>query len=81
MKRIWASGQLTNHGELSLELSIKLKNHLIVDNIMLCNNGTVPLQVEICVYSYYAGIRMEDLYNIVKIINTVIREKVIKFAE
>ncbi|MEQ8546879.1 MAG: DegT/DnrJ/EryC1/StrS family aminotransferase [Cyclobacteriaceae bacterium] len=45
MKRIWESGQLTNHGELSLELAMKLKKYLEVDNIMLCNNGTVPLQL------------------------------------
>ena len=36
---------MTNRGELVLELEEKLKNYLAVKNIIVTNNGTVPLQI------------------------------------
>lgn len=45
LKKIWASGWLTNRGPLVLELEDKLLNYLITKNILITNNGTVPLQI------------------------------------
>lgn len=36
---------LTNRGELVLELEEKLRNYLSVSNIIVTNNGTLPLQI------------------------------------
>jgi dTDP-4-amino-4,6-dideoxygalactose transaminase len=43
--RIWNNQWLTNRGELVLELEEKLKKHLSVTNIIITNNGTIPLQI------------------------------------
>lgn len=45
LKRVWQNQWLTNRGQLVLELEDKLKNHLSVSNIILMNNGTIPLQI------------------------------------
>lgn len=45
LQRIWKNQWLTNRGELLLELEEKLKNHLSVSNIIITNNGTIPLQI------------------------------------
>jgi len=45
IKRIWANKWLTNRGELILELEKKIKNYLSVSNIIIMNNGTIPLQI------------------------------------
>ncbi|MES2588235.1 MAG: DegT/DnrJ/EryC1/StrS family aminotransferase [Bacteroidota bacterium] len=45
LERIWESKWLTNRGELVLELEEKLKNFLKVPNILIMNNGTIPLQI------------------------------------
>ena len=45
LKRIWENEWLTNRGELVLELEEKLKEYLKIDNILITNNGTVPLQI------------------------------------
>ncbi|WP_428231309.1 DegT/DnrJ/EryC1/StrS family aminotransferase [Flavobacterium sp.] len=45
IKRAWDNEWLTNRGELVLELEEKLKKHLEVSNIIVTNNGTVPLQI------------------------------------
>ncbi|MDP2159791.1 MAG: DegT/DnrJ/EryC1/StrS family aminotransferase [Flavobacterium sp.] len=45
VQRAWDNQWLTNRGELVLELEELLKNHLNVSNIVLTNNGTVPLQI------------------------------------
>lgn len=45
IKRVWDNQWLTNRGELVLELEEKLKQYLQVSNIILTNNGTVPLQI------------------------------------
>ncbi len=44
-KRIWANKWLTNRGELVLELEQKLKTYLEVENIIITNNGTIPIQI------------------------------------
>jgi dTDP-4-amino-4,6-dideoxygalactose transaminase len=45
VKRIWDNQWLTNRGELVLELENKLKEYLSVSNIIIMNNGTIPLQI------------------------------------
>ena len=45
LKRAWDKQWITNRGELVLELEEKLKNHLSVNNIIITNNGTIPLQI------------------------------------
>lgn len=45
LARAWDKIWLTNRGELTLELESKLKNHLKINNIIITNNGTVPLQI------------------------------------
>lgn len=47
LKRAWEKKWITNRGELVLELEAKLKDHLSLDNIIITNNGTVPLQIAI----------------------------------
>ena len=43
--RIWKNEWLTNRGELVLELEDKLKKYLSISNIIIMNNGTIPLQI------------------------------------
>lgn len=45
LNRIWKNEWLTNRGELTLELEQKLKKHLNINNILITNNGTIPLQI------------------------------------
>jgi dTDP-4-amino-4,6-dideoxygalactose transaminase len=45
VKRIWENQWLTNRGELVLELEEKLKGYLSISNILIMNNGTIPLQI------------------------------------
>lgn len=45
LQRIWKNKWLTNRGELVLELEGKLKNYLSVSNIIVMNNGTIPIQI------------------------------------
>ncbi|MCX6171916.1 MAG: DegT/DnrJ/EryC1/StrS family aminotransferase [Flavobacterium sp.] len=45
LQRIWRNEWLTNRGELLLELEGKLKDYLSVSNIIIMNNGTIPLQI------------------------------------
>lgn len=45
VQRAWDNEWLTNRGELILELEDKLKKHLSVSNIIMTNNGTIPLQI------------------------------------
>lgn len=45
VKRAFDNEWLTNRGELVLELEAKLMKYLDVDNILITNNGTVPLQI------------------------------------
>ena len=45
LQRIWDNKWLTNRGELVLELESKLKKYLSVSNILVMNNGTIPIQI------------------------------------
>lgn len=45
VQRAWENQWLTNRGELVKELEIKLKDYLSVSNVIVTNNGTVPLQI------------------------------------
>lgn len=45
LERIWKNKWLTNRGELLQELEEKLKNYLSVSNIIVMNNGTIPIQI------------------------------------
>ncbi|MCA6440418.1 MAG: DegT/DnrJ/EryC1/StrS family aminotransferase [Sediminibacterium sp.] len=47
IKRVFNNQWLTNRGQLVLELENKLKNYLKISNILITNNGTVPLQIAI----------------------------------
>lgn len=45
VKRAFDNEWLTNRGELVLELEAKLKAYLEIDNILITNNGTIPIQI------------------------------------
>ena len=45
VQRIWDNQWLTNRGALLQELEEKLKNYLMVSNIIVMNNGTIPIQI------------------------------------
>lgn len=45
IERIWRNQWLTNRGELLQELEEKLKAKLDVSNIIVMNNGTIPIQI------------------------------------
>ncbi len=45
LERVWKNEWLTNRGELLKELEEKLKLYLKVPNIIVMNNGTVPIQI------------------------------------
>jgi len=45
IERIWKSGWITNRGELVLELEKKLQKYLGINNVILMNNGTIPIQI------------------------------------
>jgi len=47
LQRAWDKKWITNRGELVKELEEKLKGFLNVPNIIITNNGTVPLQIAI----------------------------------
>ena len=45
LKRAWDSNWITNRGKLVVDLEEKLRVHLEVSNILITNNGTIPLQI------------------------------------
>jgi len=45
LKRAWDKQWMTNRGELVLELEENLKQYLHSKNIIVTNNGTIPLQI------------------------------------
>lgn len=47
VERAFNNQWLTNRGELLLELETKVKNYLKTDNIIITNNGTIPLQIAV----------------------------------
>ncbi len=56
VKRAWDNFWLTNRGELTLELESKLKDYLNIDNIIITNNGTIPLQIALKLLGNYGEI-------------------------
>lgn len=47
LKRAWEKVWLTNRGELTLELENKIKKKYSTSNLIITNNGTIPLQIAI----------------------------------
>lgn len=47
VKKIWASGWLTNNGPMVQELEHKLKQYLGVKHLLFTNNGTIAIQIAI----------------------------------
>jgi dTDP-4-amino-4,6-dideoxygalactose transaminase len=45
--RIWENKWVTNRGPLVLDLEQKIKSYLKIQNIIITNNGTVPLQIAV----------------------------------
>lgn len=45
LKRAWDKVWLTNRGELTLELEDKIKQKYNTTNLIITNNGTIPLQI------------------------------------
>lgn len=45
VKKIWDNEWLTNRGALVSELESKLMKYLDLDNMIIMNNGTVPIQI------------------------------------
>lgn len=56
VKRAWDKIWLTNRGELTLELESKLKSYLNINNIIITNNGTTPLQIALKLLGNYGEI-------------------------
>lgn len=50
IQKSWDNSWLTNRGPLVLELEDKLKNKLNINNIILMNNGTIPLQIALKIF-------------------------------
>jgi len=47
IRKVWASGHLTNHGPLVNELETRLADYLGVKHFFYVNNGTIALQLAI----------------------------------
>jgi dTDP-4-amino-4,6-dideoxygalactose transaminase len=45
VERIWHNEWLTNRGQLLLELESKIKEYLNVSDLIIMNNGTIPIQI------------------------------------
>lgn len=45
LEKAWNDKWITNRGNLTLELEEKIKNYLNSNNIIITNNGTIPLQI------------------------------------
>lgn len=45
LNKIWENNILTNRGPLTIELEEKLRKYLAIENIIITNNGTIPLQI------------------------------------
>jgi dTDP-4-amino-4,6-dideoxygalactose transaminase len=56
LQRAWDKAWLTNRGELTLELEQKLKTHLGIENIIITNNGTIPIQIALKLFGKEAEI-------------------------
>ncbi|MCS6991424.1 MAG: DegT/DnrJ/EryC1/StrS family aminotransferase [Chitinophagales bacterium] len=47
VRQIWQNGWITNGGPFSVQLEAALKDYLKLDHVVLCNNGTIALQLAI----------------------------------
>lgn len=47
LKQVWETHWVTNQGPLAEELEMKLKEYLVVKNLLLVTNGTIALQIAI----------------------------------
>jgi dTDP-4-amino-4,6-dideoxygalactose transaminase len=56
LQRAWDKAWLTNRGELTLELEQKLTTYLGVENIIITNNGTLPIQIALKLFGKGAEI-------------------------
>lgn len=56
LERIWNNKWLTNRGELVQELEAKLMGYLEVSNILVMNNGTIPIQIALKLLGQYGEI-------------------------
>lgn len=45
LKKVWENNWLTNRGELTLDLENKIKYKYNINNIIITNNGTIPIQI------------------------------------
>lgn len=45
LERVWKNEWLTNRGELVRELEARLKDYLAVSDVLIMNNGTIPIQI------------------------------------
>jgi len=50
LKRVWKNAWLTNRGPLVLELEEKIKKRFSLENMLITNNGTLPLQIALKLY-------------------------------
>lgn len=56
LNRAWENQWITNRGELVLELENKIKDELGVKNVIVTNNGTIPLQIALKLLGNYGEI-------------------------
>jgi len=56
VQRAWNNEWLTNRGELVLELEEKLRRYLGTPNIIITNNGTIPLQIALKLFGEHGEI-------------------------
>lgn len=56
LKIAWEKGWITNRGQLVIDLEEKLKKYLNVSNIVITNNGTVPLQIALKLFGNYGEV-------------------------
>ncbi len=52
LKHAWDKKWITNRGDLVLRLEEKLKDYLQVDNIIITNNGTIPIQIALKLFGH-----------------------------
>ena len=74
LRRIWKSGWVTNHGELTNELELKLKEYLNVNNLLVVNNGTSALQLAIRVLDLKDSEVITTPYSYVATLNALLWE-------
>lgn len=56
LKKAWDKSWITNRGELTIELENKIKKDYNINNIIITNNGTIPLQIALKIFGNYGEI-------------------------